>query len=56
MEEIFTNIYENSNWGNNNNNDYNGSSGGGSDIDYNKNTYVPFLKKFIIDNKIEIIA
>jgi len=53
METVFTNIYENHLWGNNHNNDYNGSSGGGSDIDYNKNTYVPFLKKFIDENHIK---
>jgi hypothetical protein len=55
MEEIFTNIYENKIWGNNNNLEYNGSSGGGSDINYNKDNYVPFLKKFIIDNNIKNI-
>ena len=32
-------------WGNNNNAEYNGSSGLGSEIYYNKDTYVPFLKK-----------
>ena len=56
MENIFTNVYENSIWGNNNNDKYNGSSGSGSDIDYNKDTYVPFLKKFIIDNNIKNIV
>jgi hypothetical protein len=56
METVFTNIYENRFWGNNDNNDYNGSSGGGSDIDYNKNTYVPFLKKFIVENHITTIV
>jgi hypothetical protein len=43
-------VYENNIWGNNNT-EYNGSSGGGSDIDFNKDNYVPFLKKFITDNK-----
>jgi hypothetical protein len=56
MEQYFTDIYENSRWGNNNHNEYNGSSGGGSDIDYNKNSYVPFLKKFILDNNIKSIT
>ena len=56
MEQVFTNIYENNIWGNNNISQYNGSSGGGSDIDYNKNTYVPFLKKFITDNNIKHIV
>ena len=36
--------------------EYNGSSGGGSDLDYNKDTYVPFLKKFIVDNNIKNIV
>ena len=53
MEQIFTNVYESKIWGNNNNAEYNGSSGGGSALDYNKNTYVPFLKKFIVDNNIK---
>ena len=56
MENIFTNVYENSIWGNNNNDKYNGSSGSGSDIDYNKDTYIPFLKKFIVDNNIKNIV
>ena len=56
MEEIFTNIYENNAWGNNNNSEYAGSSGPGSEIYYNENTYVPFLKKFIIDNNIKTIV
>jgi hypothetical protein len=56
MEQIFTNVYENKIWGDNNNPEYNGSSGGGSDLDYNKNNYVPFLKKFIIDNNIKNVV
>tara|TARA_R110000824_G_scaffold121647_4_gene277915 strand:- start:265 stop:927 length:663 start_codon:yes stop_codon:yes gene_type:complete len=56
MEEIFTNIYEKNIWGNNNNEEYLGSSGGGSDINYNLDTYIPFLKKFIIDNNIKNIV
>lgn len=56
MEIVFTNIYENKVWGDNNNLEYNGSSGGGSDLDYNKDTYVPFLKNFIIDNNIKNIV
>ena len=47
MEQIFTNVYEHCIWGNNNNFEYKGSSGGGSDIDFNKDSYVPFLNKFI---------
>jgi len=56
MEQVFTTIYENNLWGNNANAYYNGSSGGGSDINYNKDTYVPFLKKFIVDNNIKNIV
>jgi len=55
MEQIFTNIYEHHLWGNNNNTNYNGSSGHGSDIDYNRHNYIPFLKKFIIDNNIKTV-
>ena len=56
MEEVFTNIYEKRVWGSNYNNEYSGSSGQGSDIDYNKDTYVPFLRKFINDNNIKNIV
>jgi hypothetical protein len=45
MEQTFTNIYEYKMWGNNNVQEYQGSSGSGSSINYNKDTYVPFLKK-----------
>jgi hypothetical protein len=56
MEEVFTNVYEKKLWGNNNNTEYAGSSGCGSEIDYNKDTYVPFLKKLITDNNIKTIV
>jgi hypothetical protein len=56
MEETFTNIYETNEWGNNHNKEYSGSSGLGSFIEYNKDTYVPFLKKFITDNNIKTIV
>jgi hypothetical protein len=56
MTSVFTHVYETNLWGNNLNINYNGSSGPGSDIDYNKNNYVPFLKKFIIDNNIKNIV
>jgi hypothetical protein len=56
MEDIFTNIYEKKIWGNNHNNEYNGSSGGGSDVNVNKDTYVPFLKNFIINNNIKNVV
>jgi hypothetical protein len=53
MEQVFTYIYENKIWGNNYNAKYNGSSGEGSSINYNKDSYVIFLKKFITDNQIK---
>lgn len=56
MEQTFTNVYESNLWGNNNITEYNGSSGSGSKINYNKDTYVPFLKKFITDNNIKNIV
>ena len=56
MEHIFTNVYETNLWGNNNNKEYNGSSGEGSAINYNKDSYVPLLKKFITDKNIKNIV
>jgi hypothetical protein len=56
MEDFFTNVYEKKLWGNNNNDKYSGSSGGGSFIEFNKDTYVPFLKKFIVNNNIKNIV
>jgi hypothetical protein len=56
MEEAFTGVYENCKWGHNHNPAYSGSSGGGSDIDYNKDTYVPFLRSLITDNNITHIT
>jgi hypothetical protein len=56
MEDVFTKIYETNAWGNNGNAEYSGSSGDGSRIDYNKDTYVPFLKKFITDHNIKTIV
>jgi hypothetical protein len=56
MESIFTNIYETCLWGTNHNTEYNGSSGRGSDIDYNINTYIPFLQKFITDHTIQNVV
>ena len=56
MEKTFTNIYERKIWGNNKNTEYNGSSGHGSTLKYNKDTYIPFLKKFITDNNIKNIV
>jgi FkbM family methyltransferase len=56
MEDIFTNIYNYNIWGNNNNINYNGSSGDGSLIENNIHSYIPFLKKFIIDKKIKTVV
>jgi len=56
MEDVFTNIYENSVWGDNCNSEYNGSSGVGSTIDYNRNTYIPLIKNFICDNNIKNVV
>ncbi len=56
MEEIFSNIYEKKIWGNNRDSEYKGSSGTGSSIDYNINTYIPFIKKFIADNNIKNVV
>lgn len=56
MESIFTNVYETHEWGTNNKTEYNGSSGGGSEINFNKNNYVPFLRNLIIDNTINTIV
>ena len=56
MEPVFTNIYEHNEWGNNNISGYNGSSGEGSEIDYNKDIYVSFLKEIITDNNIKTIV
>jgi hypothetical protein len=56
MEQIFTNVYENAIWGNDNSKAYSGSSGGGSEIYYNENAYIPFLKQFIVDNNIKSVV
>ena len=56
MENFFTSVYEKKTWGDNNNNEYSGSSGGGSFIEFNKDTYVPFLKKYIVNNNIKSIV
>ena len=56
MEEDFTNIYEHKLWGNNNHKEYRGSSGRGSDIEYNKDSYVFFLQNFIINNNIKNVV
>ena len=55
MEEHFTNTYESLRWGNNKAKLYKGSSGNGSSIVYNEKTYIPFLKDFILENKIKSV-
>jgi hypothetical protein len=56
MEDFFTHVYEQKIWGDNNDNEYRGSSGGGSVIKYNEDTYVPFLKKYIMNNNIKSVV
>jgi hypothetical protein len=56
MEQIFTHNYENSIWGQTINTHYNGNSGEGSKIEYNKDSYIPFLKEFITNNNIKTIV
>ena len=56
MEQIFTKIYNDCVWGNNNETNYCGSSGSGSEINYNINEYVPFLKLYILNNNIKSIV
>jgi hypothetical protein len=56
MEEVFTDIYENKIWGDDNKDSYNGSSGEGSNIEFNKDTYIPFLKDFITKNNIQTVV
>jgi hypothetical protein len=56
MDDIFTTIYERNLWGNNHHPEYHGSSGEGSDIDYNRTSYVPFLKNLILHNNLKSIV
>jgi hypothetical protein len=56
MEKVFTDIYESGLWGTNHHPAYSGNSGRGSDVDFNKDTYVPFLKNFIISNNIKSVV
>jgi len=57
MEPVFTHIYESNVWGPDNVADgYTGTSGEGSDISYNANNYIPFLKKFIVEHNIKSIV
>lgn len=56
MEHFFTNIYQRKLWGDNRNTRYAGSSGPGSSLQYNKATYIPFVKKYILENGIKTVA
>jgi hypothetical protein len=56
MDVIFSEIYENYEWGNNRTTHYKGSSGIGSKVYFNLDTYIPFLKKYILDNNIKTIV
>ena len=56
MESTFTNIYEHRFWGDNGVAGYNGSSGSGSNVDQNKDTYVPVLQNFIIENGVKTVV
>lgn len=55
-EYIFTKMYEDCIWGNNFNQYYKGSSGDATSLNYNLETYIPFLKKFILENNIKTIV
>jgi mannosyltransferase OCH1-like enzyme len=54
---IFTKVYNENYWNsiNSNNKNYKGSSGPGSTLEYNKDTYIPFLKEFIRNNNIKTV-
>ena len=56
MEKSFTNVYETCFWGNNNNDTYMGSSGPGSELQYNLDEYIPFIKKWIDTNNIKSVV
>jgi hypothetical protein len=55
-EEIFTTIYNRCYWGSNQHKKYRGSSGEGSSLEYNKTTYIPFIRAFIRENKIQTVV
>lgn len=52
----FSNVYKNKVWGDDKNDSYTGSSGTGSDVEYNRHTYIPFIKKFILDKNIKTVV
>jgi len=55
---VFTKIYEEGYWGSNGKShaSYTGSSGPGSSISYNIDSYIPFVRKFIRENKISKVV
>lgn len=53
--QVFKNIYETKKWGDNKDNNYSGSSGSGSSLAYNKDTYIPVVRKFIRDRNIKSV-
>jgi len=55
-KRIFTAIYEEKRLGNDGSPYYAGSSGTGASYEYNKDEFVPFLRKFIVDNQIKTVA
>ena len=55
--DLFTKIYEENKWGGNISTDFKGNSGGGSYInETNLEHYIPFVKKFIDENKIKSVV
>jgi hypothetical protein len=55
-EEIFTNIYTRCYWGSNQDKKYKGSSGQGSALNFNKDTYIPFVRDFIKEKNIQTVV
>lgn len=55
MEKAFVSVYENKLWGDNAHQAYSGSSGPGSSLEFNRQTYIPFLKEFIVGHGIKSV-
>jgi hypothetical protein len=56
MEKTFVTVYENKEWGDNAHEGYSGSSGPGSSLQFNRQTYIPFLKDFIVRHNIKSVV
>lgn len=56
MKQVFTDIYEKCIWGDGRCVEYRGSSGPGSEVCYNAQEYVPFLRHFIFTREIKSIV